>query len=521
MRGGYEEAYRVAGLETHARRLRAVDAVDAVDAPSRELPTSTAFPIDALPGPCRGLVREAAAAICCPPDFVAMPLLIELGTAIGNSRVIKLKEGWEESATVYGAVVADPGDKKTPAAKVVFEPAFKQQAELRTKHSENKERYEADLREYEKDKRECRKNGLADPVPPKPPVMERTVVEDTTVEALAGILEDTRRGVAVVRDELTAWVRSMDQYKAGGKGTDRQFWLSGWSNNYVAVDRKHRDEPLILQRPFVGVFGAIQPTVLPELGEHRDDGLLDRFLFAYPEPVTSRWTDDEISIEAREGIRRLYNDLRNLYMPKDDYGDPDPVRVAFSPGAKAVFVEVVNQHREEMETPGFPVRLKGPWSKLEAYLARLCLILAMARVVDDEAAERVEEKDVLATVALFDYFKNQARRVYVGLYGENPDDRLAEDLTKLLGELGGRFKDEPAELHRQLKSEFKPSRPDELTKKVKAIASRSPNLEIGIGNFKKDAQSRRFIELVLKNGVNGVNGVNREKDEKSGKGGAA
>lgn len=503
-------------LRLPPREPARVDAVDAVDAPFRELPTSAAFPIDALPGPCRRLVRETAAAICCPPDFVAMPLLVELGTAIGNSRVIKLKEGWEESATIYGAVVADPGDKKTPAAKVVFEPAHKQQAELKTKHAEKKERYDAELREHEKDKRDCRKNDLADPVPPTAPILERTLVDDTTVEALAGVLEDNRRGVAVVRDELTAWVRSMDQYKAGGKGTDRQFWLSGWSNNYIAVDRKHRDEPLILQRPFVGVFGAIQPAVLPELGEHRDDGLLDRFLFAYPEPMTSRWTDDEISIEAREGVRRLYNDLRNLYMPMDDYGDPAPARVVFSPDAKAVFVDVVNQHREEMEAPGFPTRLKGPWSKLEAYLARLCLILAMARIVDDSGAERVEAADVLSTVALFDYFKNQARRVYVGLYGENPDDRLAEDVTKFLKDAGGRFKDEPSEFHKLLRSEFKPPRADELTKKVKAIAGRTPNLEFGSGNFKKDGQSRRFVELSLKNGVNGVNGVNREKPEKDG-----
>jgi len=500
-----EEAYGLVGLEPD---VRALSTVDAVDAASRELPASVEFPIGALPRSCRRLVEEAAAAICCPPDFVAMPLLVELGTAIGNSRVIKLKEGWEESAAVYGAVIADPGDKKTPAAKVVFEAAFRQQAELRTRHLEKKERYEADLRGYEKDKRDCRKNGLSDPVPPTPPVMERTLVEDTTVEALVAILEGTRRGVAVMRDELTAWVRSMDQYKAGGKGTDRQFWLSGWSNNYVAVDRKHRDEPLILQRPFVGVFGAIQPAVLAELGERREDGLLDRFLFAYPEPVASRWTDDEISPEAREGVRSLYSRLRGLYMPEDDHGDPDPVRVVLAADAKAVFVEVVNRHREEMEAPGFPVRLKGPWSKLEAYLARLCLILTMARAVDDAAPEQVEVKDVLSAVVLFDYFKNQARRVYVGLYGENPDDRLAEDVTRFLANQGGHFKDEPAELHKRLKSDFKPPRPDELTKKLKAIANLTPNLDLDAGNFKKDGQSRRYVELTLKNGVNGVNHEN-------------
>src|SRR5215211_4829985 len=35
------------------------------------------------------------------------------GTIIGNTRLLRLKEGWEEGATIYASVVADPGDKKT------------------------------------------------------------------------------------------------------------------------------------------------------------------------------------------------------------------------------------------------------------------------------------------------------------------------------------------------------------------------------------------------------------------------
>ena len=37
-------------------------------------------------------------------------------------------------------------------------------------------------------------------------------------------------------------------------------------------------------------------------------------------------------------------------------------------------------------------------------------------------------------------------------------------------------------------------------------------LTFNSGNFKKDGQSRRFVELFLENGVNGVNGVNRGKE---------
>src|SRR3712207_5891181 len=130
-------------------------------------------------------------------------------------------------------------------------------------------------------------------------------------------------------------------------------------------------------------------------------------------------------------------------MPTDEYGDPDPIRIHFSPDAKAALVESINAHREEMEQPGFPARLKGPWSKLEAYLARFGLILAMARAAEEGDAERIEARDVLSAVVLLDYFKTMARRVYVGLHGENPVDKLAADVVEFLRARGGYFKDEP------------------------------------------------------------------------------
>lgn len=226
------------------------------------------------------------------------------------------------------------------------------------------------------------------------------------------VLEGTPRGVMAVRDELAGWVRSMDQYRAGGKGADRQFYLAAWSHGYAAVDRKSQAEPLILTHPFVGVFGSIQPGVLGELGAGREDGLLDRFLFAYPDPVRSRWSDAEISAGARDDYAKLYDVLRERHMPEDDHGDPEPVRVHLSPTAKAILVDAIDTHREEMDAVGFPARLRGPWSKLEAYLARLCLILEMARAADSGEAERVEDGDVLRAWALLDYFKTHTRRVY-------------------------------------------------------------------------------------------------------------
>jgi hypothetical protein len=87
--------------------------------------------------------------------------------------------------------------------------------------------YKREKREYEVDKRDAAKMGEAAPPPPQEPTMERTLVEDTTVERLAGIQAENPRGVVVIRDELSGWARGMeDQYKQGGRGADRQYWLS-------------------------------------------------------------------------------------------------------------------------------------------------------------------------------------------------------------------------------------------------------------------------------------------------------
>jgi hypothetical protein len=502
MRGaerGFDEAYRGMGFDI-------TDITDITDV-FKELPYASEFPVDAMPSACRALIREATASIECPSEFVGVPMLVVLGAAIGNSRTIKLKEGWEEGAAIYAAIIADPGEKKTPALKEATKPVTKKQAELRETYREKEDEFKRELREYEVDKKDAAKAGEPAPPPPEAPTMERTVVEDTTVEALAAVMDGTPRGVLALRDELAAWVKSMDQYKAGGKGADRQFWLSAWSNGYVSVDRKSRGEPLILSRPFVGVFGSIQPAILPELGGGREDGLLDRFLFAYPEPVVSEWSFDEISHKARDQYANLYRQLLELPMTTDEHGEPEPKRLDFSPDAKAVLVDTIRGHRREMYALGFPVRLKGPWSKLEAYLARIALILAASRAVNEGELERVETKDIFAAVVLLDYFKDMARRVHIGLHGESSNDRLAKDLAEFLQERGGLWEGQPAELHVQFKSDYKPERANELTKRLKAVAATTPILEFESGDrwIKDLGNKRRFLRLSLKNVGNAGN----------------
>jgi hypothetical protein len=90
------------------------------------------FPVAVFPAPLRQFMHEVAAALPCPPDFVGVPLLAVLGTAIGSSRVLEVKPGWREGPRLFTAVVADPGSKKSPALALVMQPLRERQQQLQT-----------------------------------------------------------------------------------------------------------------------------------------------------------------------------------------------------------------------------------------------------------------------------------------------------------------------------------------------------------------------------------------------------
>jgi hypothetical protein len=466
------------------------------------LPRGEEFPTGAMPAACQALIREAAESIGCPPEFVALPMLSVLGSAIGPSRMVELKRNWTENAVIFGCVIGDPASKKTPAAKVATRPAKELQKKLKYQYREEYDEYELDLAEYEVDKKKCRQQDIAAPRPPKPPVMERTVVDDTTVEALCRVQQDSPRGVLVGKDELAGWLRGMDQYKAGGKGSDRQFWLSAWNSDPITVDRKGDPEALMVSEPFVGICGGIQPEVLYDLNQGPEDGMLDRFLVAYPDPVSPGWRDGEISEGAELRYSNLYQQLRVRHLQTDNHGEPLPQPLAFSDSAKAVLIDAVNAHAKEMSRPGFPAGLKGVYGKLEAYFGRLSLILAMSRAVEERGPERVEAPDVVAASALVAYFKSMARRVYAAIKEANPLDTLAEDLTIFLQGHGGEWTGSASELRLQVQTEHKPKRPDEFSKLVKAAVRRQPQMamESSQENYTKEDGSRstrRVITLKL------------------------
>jgi hypothetical protein len=87
------------------------------------------------------------------------------------------------------------------------------------------------------------------------------------LEALIVLLAQTPRGVALIQDELSGLARAMDQYRR--KGADRQCWLSFWNGAPVTVNRKSRQQPIVLDNLLVCVAGCLPPDVLGKISDER------------------------------------------------------------------------------------------------------------------------------------------------------------------------------------------------------------------------------------------------------------
>jgi putative DNA primase/helicase len=381
----------------------------------------------------------------------------------------------------------------------------------RQEYKAKKEEHEREIREWKAHCRDARSASETEPPPPPEPTMERTYADDTTVESLVGILEDNPRGVLIYKDELTGWVRGMDQYKAGGKGADRQHWLSVWSNQAIVVDRKSRQgDPTYVERPWVSLVGGIQPAMLPELGGSMEDGLLDRFLFAYPKHSHTDLSDVEIGVDTETEYAALYAKLCSLQMAEDEIGQEAPNVVPMSREARRLFKEIHDEIGREALEPGFPLRLQGVWAKMRGYLARISLVLALSRSVEHNQPEQVEEEDVRNASRIIAYFKAHARRVYGKLRATTPEDLLAGDLLDLLHDHDGEWSGSATELYEELQEREArglPENADWLTRMVLTIGERSEALTVE----KKRTGKKRFLKLTLKNGVTGVIGVTRQR----------
>jgi hypothetical protein len=381
------------------------------------LPAVDPYPVDVLPEPAALLVIEGASAIGCPRDFLGVPMLAVAAGTIGRSAILFLKGGYFTSATMFAICIGPPSDGKTPALKEVARPVRAIGDDLAVEHGKAMKHWKADAAAATAGK------GRSKPKPAPPPTPRRIDIDDATMEVVPIILADNQRGVIMIRDEISALLLGLNQYK-GGKGNDRSNLLKIWSGDRITKDRvkDENNEPIRCPHPSMSIVGGLTPDMLGELTDPRGraDGFIDRFLVSYPDSLpVADWSTRGIPDDVANGWHAL---IARLWLRTLDFKDGRSVpHVAhFSPEGQARWEELYNAHSAEMNAPEFPPFLRGAWGKLREYAGRLTLNLALMHHAGDPLADalavpKVDARRVDDAWRLIAYFKTHVRRVQAAI----------------------------------------------------------------------------------------------------------
>lgn len=447
-------------------------------APSAASVEGYPFPLHALPPSVRYFVSEAAHAKETPVEFVALPLLVALGSAIGASRRIRLTRTWGEYPTLYAGTVALPASGKSPAEDAAMGPVERQKKAFNQEHKLALEEYKQEYKQWEAEANEARKKKQRIPPEPEKPVKKRIRIGDATLEAVQQRMVENPRGLVLARDELAGFFNTLNQYRAGA---DREFWLSQHSGRVPPLDRKSNDESYDMDYPCVSVLGSIQPDKMEVLDIGAGDGMVERFLFAWPEAEMQPDSDRDIPVEVEEEYHRVWDALRSLEMGEDEYGNPAPKDVPLASGAEAVWEAYKRAIKYSAYEPGTSSFMQGVIGKMKAHLPRLALILALTRTVSSgETREEIRKEDLDNAWELAKYFVAQSYRVYSEFVGVNKDTLLARALGQFLKNEGGEWTGPAKELYEALKAlgyaAALPKSEDAITPAVRKVCSNSPAL---------------------------------------------
>lgn len=353
------------------------------------LPPSRPMPVDCLPDALRQLAEGTRGTLGIPAEYVGVAGLGVLAGAIGNTLELEIKREWRERANVWLGIVGAPGTSKSPAIDIASRPLASIQSELR-------EQWKASLEKWQEEDKAARGPS---------PQLEIIEATDSTIEGVARVLERSR-GILLKADELVSWIAGHHRYR-GKNASERGEWLKLWAGGNLIVIRSTKI-PLVIDRPNVALIGGIQPARLLSLagdqpGEFTDDGMLDRFLIAWPSTALAHWNESELPRDVTDGWADVVRELRGwkpVYTNVE--GNRDVVRLTAA--AKVLWSQWHDGNVASIE--GATGLTRGWAAKAPRHLLRLTLLLHAGNNPGDPKFD-IEVSTLEAAIELIEWFREQ------------------------------------------------------------------------------------------------------------------
>ena len=411
-----------------------------------------------LPKRLRAWACDVSERMQVPLDYAGAAMISMTGAVIGRRIGIRPKkhDDWTVVPNLWGMIVGRPGVMKSPVLSEVLKPINRLEAKSAEQYHIALEEYEIlkkvnEAKAGEQKKRLKQSTGLIDAqviieeFRVEPPLWKRYIVNDSTQEKLADILQHNPNGVLLFRDELSGFFASL---KKQGQESARKFFLEGWNGTEgYTVDRIGRGTTRV-PHLCISIFGSIQPSVLSGMlrnglaGGVEDDGLFQRFqLMVYPHTPAEftnidRPPNREAKIQAFEMIEYLAGlDASLLGAEQDDDERRGVPFLRFDDGGQIEFdnwrTELEKRARSGEEHPAFESHL----AKYRSLLPSIALIWHLA----EGKTGPVSHEAVFFAIEFLEYLESHARRIYSPVITPEVDAlyNLANHLLK--GDLDDEF----------------------------------------------------------------------------------
>ena len=333
----------------------------------------TEFPVSIFPNRIQRIIREVHECHSYPTDYIAASILTAIAVGIGNTHLVQIKQGWQESPILYMALIGRPGANKSHPLSFAMKPFLDFDYQQNQEYEKAYAEYERQMSMSRKERTECGYEQF-----PLEPVRRRFLVSDVTPEGLSLIHAQNKRGLCLWADELSAWFKNFNRYN---NGSEEQFWLSVFSAKTTISDRKSAKSSIFIKRPYISVIGTIQKKIIGELakGERSSNGFIDRILFVMPNlQQKARWNDKELPANIEQEWHTIIEKLIHLECNYNDKREVEPYILHFDEEARKRLYEWQHHFSELCDREGNDT-IVSIYCKLEIYIIRFCLVIQLAR----------------------------------------------------------------------------------------------------------------------------------------------
>ncbi|MBR2759736.1 MAG: DUF3987 domain-containing protein [Solobacterium sp.] len=378
--------------------------------------------------------RRYAQAICqelqVSTDMTAFAMITAVSASLQKRAEVCIKAGWYEPCTLYTAIVADPGERKSGVQRKIVDPFIQYEKNVNQERKESQRLFDREIEKLkERQKKLKRQKTLTEEEAEEleeiavslegmeKPTLVRMQTDNATTEALYSLMAQNNECMSVFSSEGGIFKIAAGMYSdKKGSGGNVDVYLKAYDNDYCTYDRKTDRESITMYMPSLAILLFVQPQVIQEImcnEEFKGRGFNQRFAYVFTHSLI--------------GQRSLFTGVTDLYL-KDQYqkimidfltiaqcSDRQTIpKIRLSSEAMQIANEYFQQNEILMKERLKSVR--GWASKSFGRMGRIALCLhAMKYASGFLQHEEIEPDTLRSAIAIEDYLIEHALYAFNGM----------------------------------------------------------------------------------------------------------